>query len=142
MDFEALLSRIFTLIFIAIIYYIIFKALILMGKDMKKRTTGEEEYSVLVVVDTGENRNLRKGAEIPLRGEVTLGRKNDNTVVLSDPYVSSHHIRFFRNEGRYVVEDMGSTNGTLLNGEKLKMKTYLKDGDVISIGGLSLKTNL
>lgn len=142
MDFEALLSRIFTLIFIAIIYYIIFKALILMGRDMKKRTTGEEEYSVLLVVEAGENRSLKKGTEIPLRGEVTFGRKNDNTVVLSDPYVSSHHIRFFRNEGRYVVEDMGSTNGTLLNGEKLKMKTYLKDGDVISIGGLSLKTSL
>lgn len=142
MDFEALLSRIFTLIFIAIIYYIIFKALILMGKDMKKRTSGEDEYSSLIVVDPGENRSLRKGAEIPLRGEVTFGRKNDNTVVLSDPYVSSHHMRFFRNDGRYVVEDMGSTNGTLLNGEKLKMKTYLKDGDVINIGGLSLKTSL
>lgn len=142
MDFEALLSRIFTLIFIAIIYYIIFKALILMGRDMKKRTTGEEEYSVLLVVEAGENKSLRKGTEIPLRGEVTFGRKNDNTVVLSDPYVSNHHMRLFRNEGRYVVEDMGSTNGTLLNGEKLKMKTYLKDGDVISIGGLSLKTSL
>jgi pSer/pThr/pTyr-binding forkhead associated (FHA) protein len=140
MDFGAILSRLFVIAIIAIIYYIILKALVLMGKDLKK--TGAEPKEPLMtieVIDPGQNRNLRRGAVIPVRDGVTFGRQNDNTVVLNDPYVSSYHVRFFRNEGRYVLEDLNSTNGTLLNGEKLKVKTYLKDGDIVDIGSLSMK---
>jgi hypothetical protein len=46
---------------------------------------------------------------------VTLGRSQDSTIVLDDDYVSSRHARFFPRDGQWLVEDMGSTNGTYLH---------------------------
>ena len=101
MDFGAILSRLFVIAIIAIIYYIILKALVLMGKDLKKTGTEQKEPLMTIeVLDPGENKNLKRGAMIPVRNGVTFGRQNDNTVVLNDPYVSSYHVRFFRNERR------------------------------------------
>ncbi len=63
----------------------------------------------------------------------TIGRLADNTVVLDNPAVSSHHACVFRDGEQLVVEDLQSTNGTFVNGMRIT-RHVLKDGDVLLIG--------
>ncbi len=65
---------------------------------------------------------------------VTLGRSQDSTIVLDDDYVSSRHARFFPRDGQWLVEDMGSTNGTYLDRNKVTGPTPVKIGMPIRIG--------
>ncbi len=63
----------------------------------------------------------------------TVGRAPDNDIVIGDPATSGHHCRIELRGGAYWVSDLGSTNGTLVNGEPIIDK-QLDDGDVLSIG--------
>ena len=65
---------------------------------------------------------------------VTLGRSQESTIVLDDDYVSSRHARFFPREGQWMVEDMGSTNGTYIDRTKVTSATPVKIGVPIRIG--------
>ncbi len=76
--------------------------------------------------------------EVALAGEVKAGRLSDNQVQLKVPEASRHHCRFFQEKGSWFVEDLGSSNGTLVNGRKVS-KFELQDGDVISIGAASMR---
>ena len=61
--------------------------------------------------------------------EVRIGRGYDNDVIVDDPYVAANHLRVFRDEeGRLVAEDLGSTNGTFLDGGKARLPRILVDG--------------
>ena len=64
---------------------------------------------------------------------VKIGRVPDNTVVIDNPAVSSHHARIFRDADNFILEDLQSTNGTQVNGTLVSRHT-LKNGDVIGIG--------
>jgi pSer/pThr/pTyr-binding forkhead associated (FHA) protein len=65
---------------------------------------------------------------------VTLGRSQDSTIVLDDDYVSSRHARIYPRDGQWVVEDMGSTNGTYVERHKVNGPTPVKIGVPIRIG--------
>ena len=65
---------------------------------------------------------------------VTLGRAQDSTIVLDDDYVSSRHARIYPRDGQWLVEDMGSTNGTYLERQKVSGPTPVKIGVPIRIG--------
>lgn len=65
---------------------------------------------------------------------VTLGRDDSSTVVLTDDYASSHHARLVPSEGAWVLEDLGSTNGTYLGGAKVGRPTPVPLGQPIRIG--------
>lgn len=142
MDLNRIIGLFFTILFVLILFFIILRSLLLMGRDLKESNTPEEKVLRLQVTHTGENRNLKEGNVLKIIHETTFGRKNDNTVVLTDPYVSGYHFRIFPHEGRFVIEDNASTNGTVLNGDKLTMKTYLKSNDVIRVGNMTLKVSL
>src|SRR6478672_6299664 len=64
---------------------------------------------------------------------VVIGRTSECDVVLYDPGVSRRHARIFSEGDNYFVEDMGSSNGTKVNGAVVK-KTQLKDGDAVTLG--------
>ena len=123
---------------IAIIYIIIVFALRIMYKDMKggsvKKKTVIKKTMGLEVIERGENFNLRVGAVIPLNDELTIGRKADNLLILGDKYVSSKHARIFLKNSDYVLHDLGSTNGTIMNKKKVADKVTIKKGDEIKIG--------
>jgi pSer/pThr/pTyr-binding forkhead associated (FHA) protein len=69
-----------------------------------------------------------------LIGGLSIGRSKDCDVQIEDRYASGLHARVFSRGDRYLVEDMSSTNGTLLNGATLKGEAELLDGDTVQIG--------
>lgn len=83
--------------------------------------------------------------EIPLKeGENSFGRKDDNDVSISDPYVSGRHGKFEIEDREIFFTDTGSTNGTFLNGTKLNVntRTKIEETDQIVIGSIELSIRL
>lgn len=70
---------------------------------------------------------------------VTLGRADNSTLVLTDDYASNHHARLVPSDGRWMVEDMGSTNGTYLDRAKVTGPTPVPLGVPIRIGKTALE---
>ena len=137
MDRTGVISTIFSIVFIITLYYFIFRVLRLMKQDLNSQkapmSQGAPDWG-LEIIENGASSHLRKGTVIPLRSGLSVGRKEDNTIVLQDPYTSYYHLRFFLRDGRYVIEDLNSTNGTKLNHDRLEHKTYLKVNDIITLG--------
>ena len=77
----------------------------------------------------------RRGETHTIDREVTVGRGGGCALVLSDDtYVSQLHARLFPQNGEGYVEDLGSTNGTYVNGKQIKGVTRLKRGDQVQFG--------
>lgn len=68
---------------------------------------------------------------------ITVGREAYNDVVLIDPEASRKHAQISFQDGRYVIEDLGSTNGTYVNGRQILSPTALNPGDVIEVGEMA-----
>jgi pSer/pThr/pTyr-binding forkhead associated (FHA) protein len=85
----------------------------------------------LLVVTAG----ALKGTILDLnQQQITMGRANDATLVLNDDYASSRHARIFPQDGQWIVEDLGSTNGTYLDRQKVTRPTPVPVGVPIRIG--------
>lgn len=68
------------------------------------------------------------------KNELTIGRDMANDIVISDPEVSRRHARIFLQGTNYVLEDLGSTNGTFVNRQRLMGPYVLRPGEVITLG--------
>jgi pSer/pThr/pTyr-binding forkhead associated (FHA) protein len=66
--------------------------------------------------------------------QITIGRADDATLVLTDDYASTRHARLFPQDGQWLVEDLGSTNGTYLDRQKVTQPTPVPVGVPIRIG--------
>lgn len=76
-----------------------------------------------------------RGKSFPLTGELTIGRSDQCHVhVEGDTYVSTVHARIFSRDGSYMVEDLGSTNGTYLNRRRITAPAELQRGDRVKVG--------
>lgn len=75
------------------------------------------------------------GTAIPLgEQQITIGRASDATLVLTDDYASTRHARLFPQNGEWIVEDLGSTNGTYLDRQKVTQPTPVPVGVPVRIG--------
>ena len=84
-------------------------------------------------------KGLPLDAAFPVDGPVTIGRGPENTVDLVDLRVSRKHARLSRTPDGVVVEDLGSTNGTQVNGERVAGRARVVAGDVIGVGDTELR---
>jgi hypothetical protein len=70
---------------------------------------------------------------------ITIGRSRDNDIVISDSYVSGHHLQIIQDDtGSFRLADFGSKNGTYVNGRKISGEIYLNPTDVVRIGNTTL----
>ena len=65
---------------------------------------------------------------------LSIGRMDDNDIVIDDPGVSRYHARLTRSEGKWILEDLGSSNGTFINGQRIRVPTYLAADSQIGLG--------
>jgi pSer/pThr/pTyr-binding forkhead associated (FHA) protein len=78
---------------------------------------------------------VRRGAEFPLGQEITVGRTTSCTIMIpDDSFVSQLHARVYTLDGIAYAEDLGSTNGTYLNGKRLTAPLQMVKGDRLQIG--------
>lgn len=86
-------------------------------------------YKLIIQSGTGT------GTEFPLeKNELFLGRDLTSDLVINDPEVSRRHLRFVLDGAAYRIEDLGSTNGTFIHGQRLTAPALLKPGEVVTLG--------
>ena len=105
-------------------------------QEIKPREILPDE-AVLSVVEAGDEALL--GKRFAFTQGLTIGRSADNDIRIPDSFVSHRHavVRLVNNQ--YVIEDMGSMNHTYLNDAILQGRAYLKPGDLIRIGFVTLR---
>lgn len=79
------------------------------------------------------------GTTVPVNGPVIIGRSPGADIVVGDDFVSGRHARVFPSGTQAVLEDLGSTNGTLLNGSRITAPVPVSAGDLVDVGSVRLK---
>jgi len=105
-------------------------------KEVTNRSWGR-----LVIITSGET-ELVPGQTFPINVVTGFGRAMSNTVVINDSFASLEHARLSQRTGRWWLEDLGSTNGTRLNGEPLTSPAIVTTGDEVGIGQVRLRIEL
>ncbi len=90
---------------------------------------GNDSYRLVVRRGPQPNQTYDLNKDI-----ITLGRDITNDIVINDPEASRHHLRLARSESGFTIEDLGSTNGTFVNGQRLSGVRPLNNGDLIGLG--------
>ena len=133
-----LISQVLRYVFIILIYLFIFSILRLMYLDVKSMTSGggslDEAY--LKVVNRLDSLNFKMQEYYVIEGDISLGRSSRNDVVIKDKFVSKNHLIIREKNQRYYLEDLGSANGTFLNGVKIDPNELieLQNNDKIGVG--------
>ena len=92
----------------------------------------------LVVVDGAES-DLRPGVSFLLQPVTTVGRHPDSTMPIDEPFVSAEHAELAYDNGRWWLRDLGSTNGTFLNGNPVTVATGIRPGDIVQFGRIKMQ---
>ena len=90
-------------------------------------------HAALVVLDPGQS-PLPPGQVIELTAAATLGRAEDNGILVADRFCSSHHAMIFLQGGQRLLRDRDSTNGTFHNGRRISQDVVLHHGDRLGLG--------
>ena len=123
------------LLFVALLYLFLFAIMrtgigLVRGQRKKERTWN-------LAVEKGP-KELR-GVSIVVHGPVIVGRSPSADIVVGASYVSARHARFSLMGQNLFVEDLGSTNGTTVNGQSITDPVALNDGDVVMVGDVSIR---
>jgi len=120
----------------------------LTGAEEKEEDTSELDWTPALATPQGEGALLRAylhfldaaGRPCQVRldhPQVNLGRARDSDVILDDSRVSRYHARIIQRYGQFVLQDLGSTHGTFVNGDPVQ-ECVLRSGDRLTLGGLDL----
>ena len=131
-DVTLLIAR---LLFVALLYVLLF-AIMKTGIGIV-RGQRRSEKSWTIAVEKGP-KELR-GVQIAVHGPVIVGRNPGADIVIGASYVSGRHARFTLMGNNLFVEDLGSTNGTTVNGNQIMGATGLRNRDVVTIGDVAIR---
>ena len=92
----------------------------------------------VVLLDGGES-GLPPGTAWDLGPATSIGRRHGNDIEIDDPFLSARHAEIVDEAGDWWVRDLGSTNGTLLNGAPVGALTGLSPGDIVQFGFVRLQ---
>lgn len=96
---------------------------------------------MLELIDGAQSR-WPKGTQFALDYYTTVGRNPENSIALNDGFVSGSHAEISFNQGGWWLMDVGSTNGTQLNGQPVRGKVQLHNGDIVSFGRVHLRAHV
>jgi hypothetical protein len=124
------------LLLLALLYLFLFAAVRAgIGLVAGQRVKNPGAWKVTIVQGPRELMNVT----VPVTGPVVIGRSPGADIVIGEDFVSGRHARISPAGGGAVIEDLGSTNGTLVNGARLTSSRALQPGDTIDIGPVRLK---
>lgn len=95
---------------------------------------GQRTDSAIWSVDIEKGTRSLRGLHVEILGPVVVGRSPSSDIVVDEPYVSATHARFTIQGPALVLEDLRSTNGTMVNGRPIDQPVTLRDGDEVQIG--------
>jgi pSer/pThr/pTyr-binding forkhead associated (FHA) protein len=119
------------IIFLGLVYLFVWQVARAIGSHLgiSVRRKRREGSRVLFVRSESQ-----QGQEFEVGDVVVLGRSEETDVVLDDPYASEFHLRLVSQENGMMLHDLGSTNGTYVNGRRVSAPTEMKRGDTIQVG--------
>ncbi len=122
-------------LFLALLYLFFIWLLVVASLDLKKSFRSQDspqikQKTALLVANVGGPQSKT----ISVGQQVTIGRDLTNTVTLDDSSVSAVHASIVAKDNHYVITDLGSTNGTYVNGERINGQAILHSGSEIRIG--------
>lgn len=119
------------IIFLGLVYLFVWQVARAIGSHVgiSVRRKRKEGSRVLFV-----RSETQQGQEFEVKDVVVMGRSDETDVVLEDPYASEFHLRLIAQENGITLHDLGSTNGTYVNGRRISAPTELKHGDTIQVG--------
>ena len=128
------LFALFRYAFLALLLALVVSAVRAMYINLEIPPAPSRRRAVLAV----ESPDALRGQTFALSGEAVIGRTPPATILLRDDHVSSKHARVFERGGWLWVEDLRSTNGTLLNGERVRHAAPVRHGDRLTVGDVVL----
>jgi FHA domain protein len=135
-------STIFKYLFVFLIFIFIYAIVRVIYYDVKSTMRKESiSNTYLKLNNIGKGFRFRVEEYYYIGKENTIGRGANNTIKINDKFMSTNHAKITKEDGVFFLEDLNSANGTKLNGEKLKDKIELKNGDIIELGQLVFTFN-
>ncbi len=138
--FYSVLASLLKYIFVTVIYLFIFAIIRMIFLDIKKSTADkrkpQHDTTYLEVITNKNNLYFDVESSYPLTSDVVIiGRGEDCTISINDLYMSNQNTQLWFEDKEWYIADMGSTNGTYINGEKMTDEPLILDsGDRIRIG--------
>ncbi len=135
-------SYIIKFIFVLIIYLFIFGIMRLIYLDIQsmrsKNSKAEGNHPYLKLLNQRERLDFKIEEAYSLDKNLSIGRTQENDIAFGDSFLSKKHARFSAREDQVFLEDLGSSNGTFVNGNRLKVgvEALLADGDKIRMGNV------
>ena len=102
---------------------------------------GQRRDTAIWCVDVEKGSRAMRGLHVDVLGPVLVGRSPSSDIVIDEPYVSATHARFTIQGPALVLEDLGSTNGTLVNGHAIDQPVTLRDGDEVQVGDTVMRVS-
>lgn len=107
-------------------------------ENIRQRAPETSQNEAVLSVIAAEEESLQ-GLRYAFVQQITIGRGEENDIVIPENFVSHHHAVIYQHGNQYVIEDLGSVNHTYVNGNALSGKAYIKPGDEVQIGMVALR---
>ena len=102
---------------------------------------GQRKDAAIWCVDVEKGTSSLRGLHVDMLGPVIIGRSPSSDIVINEPFVSATHARFTLQGPALVLEDLNSTNGTMVNGRPIDQPVTLREGDEVQVGDTVLKVS-
>lgn len=102
---------------------------------------GQRRDSAIWSIDVEKGTRALRGLHVDILGPVVVGRSPSSDIVIDEPYVSSTHARLTLQGPALVLEDLGSTNGTMVNGHLIDQPVTLREADEVQIGDTIMRVS-
>lgn len=102
---------------------------------------GQRRDAAIWAVDVEKGSKQLRGLHVDILGPVVVGRSPSSDIVIDEPFVSATHARFTLQGPALVLEDLGSTNGTMVNGHLIGQPVTLRDGDEVQVGDTIMRVS-
>lgn len=100
---------------------------------------GQRKDGAIWSVDVEKGVKSLRGLHVDILGPVVIGRSPSSDIVIDEPYVSASHARFTIQGPALVLKDLGSTNGTMVNGHIIEQPVTLRDTDEVQVGDVIMR---